>query len=214
MGVAISRGGVGRRIEFALIFVIGPVLFAWVIPYRFLFLAIWLVFFYALAALWQGGFEMRRLVTGWRKIRWRYFAVIYAISIAVFSALTYALFPERLFPFFALGRWGIWAAIIVLYPLLSAWPQEVIFRAFYFRRYDAILPKQGARLLNAALFSWAHLFYGHWVVFALTFVGGYIFAKSYLIHQRLAEATLFHALLGNLIFTTGLGALFYSGNLG
>lgn len=47
---------------------------------------------------------------------------------------------------------------------------------------------------------------------ALTFVGGWIFARAYLRHGFPA-AWLLHALAGNLLFTVGMGAYFYSGNV-
>ena len=40
---------------------------------------------------------------------------------------------------------GLWLAILALYPLLSAAPQEILFRVLFFRRYGALFPSRGWR---------------------------------------------------------------------
>ena len=40
---------------------------------------------------------------------------------------------------------GLWLAILLLYPVLSALPQELIFRALFFRRYRRLFPASGGR---------------------------------------------------------------------
>ncbi len=46
--------------------------------------------------------------------------------------------------------------ILLFYPVLSALPQEIVFRPLFFRRYGAILPDAHAGIVvNAALFPCA-----------------------------------------------------------
>jgi membrane protease YdiL (CAAX protease family) len=106
------------------------------------------------------------------------------------------------------------AAILVLYPPLSALPQEILFRPLFFRRYGRVLPR-GAWpqiLLNAAVFGLAHLVYWSWVVALLTFAGGIAFAHAYRVRGSFAEAVILHAVAGGILFALGLGTWFYAGN--
>lgn len=103
------------------------------------------------------------------------------------------------------------AVIWLLYPLLSALPQELIFRALFFHRFAPLFPnREAAVLVNAAVFSFAHLMYWSVVVAVLTFAGGWIFARAYL-RRGFPSAWLLHAIAGNVLFSVGMGAYFWSG---
>ena len=68
---------------------------------------------------------------------------------------------------------GLWLMIMALYPLLSALPQELLFRVLFFRRYGALFRNRRLALVaNAAAFALAHLMFWNWVAVALTFAGG------------------------------------------
>jgi hypothetical protein len=129
------------------------------------------------------------------------------------AAATYALVPQR---FLALPRHNprLWLLICVLYPLLSVYPQEVIYRAFFFEHSARLLA--GLRTpwllaLNAALFGFAHIVFGNVWAPILSAAGGLLFASTYLKSRSVMCAALEHALWGNLIFTIGLGPLFAGG---
>jgi hypothetical protein len=131
------------------------------------------------------------------------------------TAATYALAPQD---FMLLPRHNprLWLAICVLYPPLSAYPQEVIYRAFFFEQSAQILP--GLRVpwllgLNVALFGFAHLVFGNIWAPMLAAAGGLLFASTYLKSRSVMCAALEHALWGNLIFTIGLGPLFVGGTV-
>ncbi len=110
-----------------------------------------------------------------------------------------------------LHRPVLWVAIMVLYPLLSVWPQEVIFRRFLFARYQTIFGSTGVIIASAVAFGYAHIIFLNWVAVAMTMAGGTIFAFEYSRHGRLGLACLEHSLYGCLIFTIGLGRFFYTG---
>jgi membrane protease YdiL (CAAX protease family) len=120
--------------------------------------------------------------------------------------------PERLF-ILVRERPQLWAAIMLFYPLLSVYPQEMLFRAFFFRRYGPLFGSERAAVVaNALVFGWAHVFFPSPVIaVALTIVGGWLFAATYRRTGSLRLAWLEHALYGNLIFTVGLGEFFFSG---
>ena len=115
---------------------------------------------------------------------------------------------------FAAHNPALVAMILVLYPLLSALPQEIVFRALFFRRYRGLVPRgRAGLLLNAGLFSLAHLLYWSWVVSLMTFAGGLAFAWAYRDARSFPLAVAMHAVAGQIVFVLGLGMFFYTGNI-
>jgi membrane protease YdiL (CAAX protease family) len=103
---------------------------------------------------------------------------------------------------------------MVMYPIASVYPQEVIFRAFFLCRYTAIFGDGWTILLaSAATFAYAHILFGNGVAVGLSFLGGLLFAWRYRTTQSLLVSSIEHALYGQLIFTVGLGEFFYHGTL-
>jgi membrane protease YdiL (CAAX protease family) len=141
-------------------------------------------------------------------------ALYVAVAGVASLVLTFWLVPERLF---ALPRFntGLWLVIMIAYPLVSAVPQEIVFRALFFERYGALFPDlRWAILANAGLFGLAHLFYGNWPAVVLTAVGGGIFAWAYAHRRSFGFACVLHAVSGQIVFTSGLGVFFYHGAIG
>jgi membrane protease YdiL (CAAX protease family) len=129
------------------------------------------------------------------------------------STVTFVFFEPH-FLAFPRNRPLLWALVMILYPLLAAYPQELLFRAFFFQRYRMLFPNRNVAILfNALSFSLAHLFYNNWVAPTLSFLGGIIFAYRYLNTDSLPAAAMDHALWGNFLFTIGLGWYFYSGSI-
>jgi len=109
--------------------------------------------------------------------------------------------------------WG-WLIVLALYPVLSVWPQEVIYRAYLFHRYRGLFPTEGLRVAVSALaFGWAHLFFDTWIAVGLSGIGGLIFARTYVMSRSVVAATLEHAAWGNALFTLGWGWYFWSGSI-
>ncbi len=109
----------------------------------------------------------------------------------------------------------LWATIMLLYPLLSVYPQEVIFRVFFFHRYGALFGRQGVVVVaSAAAFGLAHVVFHNWIAVAMTLIGGLLFAATYTRTRSAFAVSVEHALYGCLVFTIGLGQYFYSGRGG
>lgn len=107
---------------------------------------------------------------------------------------------------------GLWALVMIAYPLLSVYPQELIFRSFFFHRYRIIFPHE--RLLiakNAGAFGLMHAVFENWIAVGLSVVGGWLFATTYARTRSTAAVLIEHALYGCLIFTIGLGIFFFHG---
>lgn len=119
--------------------------------------------------------------------------------------------------FLALPRFRpeLWAAILLLYPVFSAAPQEVMFRMLFFRRYGSLFPdRRAAVAVNAGVFALAHAFLWNLPAMLMTAAGGAIFSWAYLSTGRgrnLLFAVLLHAVAGWIVFTLGLGRFFYHG---
>lgn len=125
---------------------------------------------------------------------------------------TWWMIPERLFSF-PLERPQTWAIVMIWYPVLSVFPQEILFRAFFFRHYAPWLKNERDMLLvNAAVFGWIHVVLQNWVAVAFSAVGGWLFAHTYAKTRSLAAVCFEHALYGCWVFTLGLGWYFYHGN--
>lgn len=202
-------------VEFAVIFVAAPLAMALALPAGWMFPALFAVTGLGLVLLWRTpGFGWRDLLAGAGSIDWRLVAVFCLATTGIGAALVLALRPEA-FLFLPKQNPGLMTLIALLYPPISALPQEIVFRPLFFRRYRAILPEGlGAQLaLNAGLFAFAHLMYWSWVVTALTFAGGLVFAWSYRVRGNFPEAVVLHALAGVILFALGLGVWFYSGNV-
>ncbi|WP_375260928.1 type II CAAX prenyl endopeptidase Rce1 family protein [Palleronia sp.] len=200
------------RVEFVTIFVLAPVSAAVLVPAEVLFPALFGLLVVTVWLLWQTpGFSLLQLWRG--RVSWLRVLALGAISAGASVVLITELRPSA-FMMPGLASPGLLALIVLLYPLLSALPQELIFRTLFFERYGPIIPGGPAGLiLNAAVFSLAHMIYWSWIVAALTFAGGLAFAHSYRDRRSFPEAFAMHALAGDILFALGMSAWFYSANV-
>lgn len=131
------------------------------------------------------------------------------IIVAAIVTLVLVLHPDRLFAFPA-ERPVVWIVVMMLYPILSALPQEFIYRTFIFHRYGHLMTTDLGRVIwSTVAFSFMHIVYDNWWAVAISFVGGLLFGITYSRTKSLFWVTLEHAVYGCLIFTLGLGFYFY-----
>ncbi len=203
-------------LEFALLCVGLPTV---IIVYR---LAGEMLLFLWAAALYCGIVYRLKFHRGWGEVwRWREvnranLRVILPRFVLVAAAMTAFLVfydPERMLSL-PRERPGLMLILFVLYPLLSALPQEFIFCTYFFARYRWFFPAQWAVVgASAVVFAYAHILFINPVAPALSFIGGLIFATTYAKTRSLALVTLEHALYGNYLFFIGLGWYFYGGGV-
>ena len=197
--------------EWGVLYLALPLVIAVVLPPGSMFPAL---FAGTALGLWllhrTAGFRWRDLSRG--RIDPAVVAVFVAVTIIVALSVAMATSGDPLR--FATANPGFLVLILVFYPILSALPQELMFRALWFRRYAGILPGGWPGIvLNAAVFSLAHLMYWSGIVAAMTFAGGLAFAWAYQRRGSFAMAVLMHALAGQIVFALGLGMFFYAGNV-
>ena len=202
-----------RAIEFLLLFLVLPAVFAFtrhrvpVIP------ALWLLAGFCLWALLRDpGFD--------RSMLWKPEALapalpgilaLFGIVAAAVIAVVRVWLPD-LFLNFPRSNPAFWALVMVLYPVASVYPQGIIYRAFLFERYGRVLGSPWPLILaSAAAFAWVHIVFRNWPALVLTFFAGILFAARYAQTGSLFVSSFEHALYGCLMFTVGLGRNFYHG---
>jgi membrane protease YdiL (CAAX protease family) len=200
-----------RAVEFAALYLGLPLLLALALPPDALFPVLFAATGLGLALLARTpGFRWRELTGGWRRLDWGAVLAVAAVTAVVTGLLVWWLAPHQAF-LLPRRATGLWLAIMLLYPLLSALPQELLFRPLFFRRYGGLFPgRDVAVLANGLLFGLAHLMFWNWVAVALTVAGGLIFARAYL-RGGFPLAVVLHAVCGGIVFTSGLGSFFYHG---
>ncbi|HKM67649.1 MAG TPA: CPBP family intramembrane glutamic endopeptidase [Candidatus Acidoferrum sp.] len=128
----------------------------------------------------------------------------------IFLGFAVRLFaPQLLFSLFKRSP-AHWLLIFCLYPLLSVYPQELFYRAFFFHRYQPLFGSGWGMLLGSAFsFGFVHIIFRNWLAVGLCVIGGLLFSFTYQSSGSLLLACLDHALFGNFLFTIGLGQFFY-----
>lgn len=201
-------------IEFLLFFIGVPIALA-IHPTRLAgHIALWLFSIYALVVLYRARrFSWRKLWhgKGWSARDKKHALMRFIAATAMIVIFTCMIAPSRLFSF-PLQRPWFWLLVMILYPLLSALPQELVFRSFFFRRYKELFPEPLAMIaMNAFLFGFIHVMFHNWISPLLSAVAGGLFAYSYTQHRSLKWAAFEHAAYGCMVFTCGIGFYFLVG---
>lgn len=198
--------------EFLLIFAVLPLVMAFAMAPNIMWTALAGVTIATLVLLlFTPGFRWRSLLRGGLIADWRVTLLFVMATSVIAFGLVLWLVPGRLLslPLYATD---LWVRIMVLYPFLSALPQELVYRALFFERYGHLFPNVHLAIaVNALCFGLAHLFFMNWPALILTTLGGFIFAWAYVRKRSFGFACLLHALGGQIIFTSGLGIYFYHG---
>lgn len=135
--------------------------------------------------------------------------ILLVIGIVLISAAVYAFAPELLFSFIKIHP-KVWALVMLLYPVLSVYPQGIAYRVFLMHRYRKILQKQWALIsLSALAFAFMHIVFRNPVAVGLTLMGGPLFARRQIVTRSLFASSFEHALYGCFVFTIGLGQFFF-----
>jgi membrane protease YdiL (CAAX protease family) len=105
-----------------------------------------------------------------------------------------------------LNKPGLWIMILFIYSLFSVYPQELIYRTFFFQRYAELFKSNNLLIfINAIVFSLGHIFFRNTLVLVLTFLGGLLFAVSFNKTKSTLLVSVEHAIYGCWLFTVGMG---------
>jgi len=180
------------------------------LPYDFRIKAtsILIAFIYLIVVLFRKTPVRLRLKKGidwvsfWKATGIKFIGIAIITSIYVYIMDASALFCVPL------NKPDLWVTILFIYTFLSVWPQEVIYRTFFFERYQSIFTNKKVFIfVNAIVFSMAHLFLRNTLVTVLTFIGGLLFAYTYTKTKSTTLVSIEHALYGNWLFTVGMGQM-------
>ena len=197
-----------RFVELFLVFVLAPISVVLDISIRAKMAIVAIGFLYILVVIL--GVERIKIHVK-RHIEWKRFwklTLIKFIGIVVITALYILVFqPESLFnPI--VKDYRVWLLFCCVYTFLSVYPQELIYRTFFFQRYQSLFKNENLFILvNAALFSLAHLFFKNTLVMVLTFVGGILFALTFTKTKSTLLVSIEHALYGCWLFSVGMGEM-------
>ncbi|QOD59409.1 CPBP family intramembrane metalloprotease [Polaribacter haliotis] len=146
-----------------------------------------------------------------KDIHWKNFwktTLFKSIIIAVFTTIfVWFTDTENLFEI-VLNKPFKWMIFLFIYAFFSVYPQEVLFRTFFFKRYENLFKNERFFIfINAVLFSLAHLFFQNTVVIVITFIGGILFAITYKKTKSTFLVSVEHAIYGCWLFTVGMGEM-------
>lgn len=145
------------------------------------------------------------------EINWRPFltSTIIKLLFIVIITVFYVLFTDRSLLFTVLiNKPVLWVIILFIYSVFSVYPQELLYRTFFFKRYNSLIKSKFLFIfINAVVFSLGHIFFKNILVIVLTFFGGLLFAFTFYKTKSTLLVTLEHAIYGCWLFTVGMGSM-------
>lgn len=197
-----------KSLELFILFVLLPVSLALPFDFRLKGILILFGFFYLLFVMLRIEKVSFKINKGmdW-KLFWKRIFYLFIGIAAITTFYVYFIDASKLFCV-PLNKPGLWLIILLVYTFLSVWPQELIYRTFFFTRYERLFDNKKLFIfVNAILFSLAHIFFRNTLVIVLTFMGGLLFGFTYLKTKSTVLVSIEHAIYGNWLFTVGMGEM-------
>lgn len=197
-----------RLIELFVVFILIPICFTMRLNV-WLKLAIGLIGFiyvvYVLLKIENNKFKIRQHIN-WTQFWQRTFMKFVVVAILTMTYV-YWLNKESLFIVIS-EKPTLWIFILFVYSVFSVYPQELVYRTFFFQRYESLFRSHALFIaVNAVLFSLAHLFFKNSLVLLLTFLGGILFALTFKKTKSTLLVSIEHAIYGSWLFTVGMGEM-------
>lgn len=140
----------------------------------------------------------------WKKFLKITFARLILIAI-ITTTFVYVSNREALFNVI-IHKPKLWVFILFIYSFFSVYPQELIYRTFFFNRYEQLFRgKKVFIFINAVIFSLGHIFFKNALVIVLTLLGGLLFAYTFHKTRSTLLVSIEHAIYGSWLFTVGMG---------
>ena len=146
-----------------------------------------------------------------KHLNWKSFFKRTLIQLVIIAIITtaYVWFvdPSSLYTV-VLNKPLLWVMILFFYSVFSVYPQELIYRTFFFQRYKSLFKNEMLFIfINATLFSLAHIFFRNGLVMIMTFFGGILFGLTFRKTKSTLLVTIEHAIYGCWLFTVGMGEM-------
>jgi uncharacterized protein len=204
-----------HAVEFLLLFLVGPTIFAYTKHRLPAIPMLWALMAYCLwILLHDPGFDRKSL---WNTAPLGHYAWailgIFGLTCVIGIVLVLRASPE-LFLSFPRSNPRMWGMVMVLYPLLSVYPQGIIYRAFVFNRYRDLFTAPWAMLLASAFaFTYVHIVFKNRLALVMTLLGGILFGIRFLQTHSLFVTSIEHSLYGCFLFTVGVGRSFHHASM-
>ena len=197
-----------KIVEFSLLFLGIPISFALEFP-------VWIKMIIGVLGFSYVVFVLLRVEKNQFKISdtldWKQFwkqTFLKLIGIAILTTIYMWIFDSSNLYSVIRNKPMLWVVILFLYSLFSVYPQELIYRTFFFQRYQSLFKNESLFILvNAALFSLAHIFFKNTLVMLLTFLGGILFALTFRKTKSTLLVAIEHSIYGCWLFTVGMGEI-------
>ena len=202
-----------RFIEFCILFVASPIALAQIPPsaYQYVILAFSFLTFWCYYKLRKDrSFDIYRLTKteGFSKQLRVTLSILLPSTFAVGLILN-GFAPEILFKL-PKEEFARWLGISACYCLLAAYPQELIYRAYFFHRYRSLFRSGRSRtLMNAVCFGLAHLAFGGWFAVFVAGLIGIALAINYARTHSILQSAVEHALWAFALLSLGVASFFF-----
>ncbi|WNH12524.1 CPBP family intramembrane glutamic endopeptidase [Thalassobellus suaedae] len=138
----------------------------------------------------------------WIETLIKFLLIAFLTTLFVWLTNTKALFEV------VLNKPIMWVKFLLIYSFFSVYPQELLYRTFFFKRYKMLFKSELLFIfINAIVFSLAHLFFKNSLVIILTFLGGLLFALTFNKTKSTLLVSIEHAIYGSWLFTVGMGSM-------
>lgn len=195
-----------KRIEFLILFMCLPLSFTYSYALEIKMAVGILGFIYVILVLLVTEVKKNKIIS---HLNFKKFfkETIYKLLVIVIITTVFVWFTNKGLLFnVLLNKPKLWLIILFVYSFFSVFPQELIYRTFYFKRYNVLFKNETVFILiNAIMFSLAHIFFKSFLVMLLTFIGGLLFAYTYNKTKSTLLVSIEHAIYGCWLFTVGMG---------
>ena len=200
--------------EFITLFFLLPLAVSLIpMPFYVVYMPMFAVFIYAV--WWLFTRQKMQWTVLWRsddceseKRQLKIILLRFVICLPLIVVFVLVLYPEKLLDLPRQYPW-FFLLFIVLYPVLSVLPQELLYRAFFFKRYRRLFESRTSLIMASAIsFAFLHIIFQNYVAVLLTLPGGYFFAHTYHHTRSLMLVSFEHSLYGIAVFALGLGGFF------
>jgi len=204
------QSSVYKLIEFFVAFIVVPISF--VLEYPVLFKMVIGVsgFLYILFVLLRVENNQFKIA---KDLNWKLFwnqTLLKLLAIIILTTIYVWWFDKTNLFSVVLNKPLLWLAILFIYSVFSVYPQELIFRTFFFQRYEGLFKSKALFIfINAIVFSLAHLFFRNTLVLVLTLFGGILFGLTFYKTKSTLFVTIEHAIYGCWLFTVGMGNMLW-----
>jgi CAAX protease family protein len=197
-----------KLIEFLALFIILPISFTQKFPIRMKLLLGVIGFLYIIFILFKIEKIKFKIAPNinWNPF-WKQTSIKFAIIALITTAFVWFTNKDVLFHVI-FNKPKLWIIILFVYSFLSVYPQELIYRTFFFKRYNSFFKNSNLLLfVNAIVFSLGHIFFRNTLVLVLTFFGGLLFAYTFSKTKSTLLVSIEHAIYGCWLFTVGMGSM-------